>query len=63
MADVLEAIAERELPPAFKRAGVVPGIRNVDIDLEEDYRPNYATWNTSTVCDLATTHEEAMPYA
>lgn len=48
MAYVLRAIAERELSPAFDREqDVVPGIRNEDIDLEEDYSHNYATWYPS----------------
>lgn len=48
MAYVVQELAERELDPAFDRErDVVPGIRNDEIDLEEDYSHNYATWYPS----------------
>ncbi|MBB3105351.1 hypothetical protein [Azomonas macrocytogenes] len=48
MAYIAQQLAELELRPAFNRKqGVVPGIRSEDINLEEDYSHNYATWYPS----------------
>ncbi|WP_191486769.1 hypothetical protein [Pseudomonas sp. FEN] len=48
MAYVAQELAERELRPAFDRErDVVHDIRDEDIDLEEDYTHNYATWYPS----------------
>lgn len=48
MAYVVQELAERELRPAFDRErDVVHDIRDEDIDLEEDYTHNYATWYPS----------------
>ncbi|MCO7565509.1 hypothetical protein NJI34_24980 [Pseudomonas sp. S 311-6] len=48
MAYIVSHEAERELCEAFDRQrDVVPGARNKDFDLEEDYSHNYATWYPS----------------
>lgn len=48
MAYIAQPLAELELRPAFNRKqDVLPGIRSEDINLEEDYSDNYATWSPS----------------